>query len=530
MKKRLIVLFLIVMWCLVGVKTVKAAGVKSCNLIDTNQITYSTEKDVFYSVQPIKLKKEQKYTLVVSRKFLGDVYVSESNTLMNDEFGTVFTNEENSVLDMDVNLIPSLSGLYYSTIIPKEDCNLVITDFLTRGYSIDTLPKTEIILYKGEKEDFQGFRMNEYITDYVKADDVIDLYTSYNNLITIEEITSKIKCYDNNKGFYNDFELIEGDYQNDSQIGVYTLVYKSTDDNNNSATLIVNINVVDNIAPIITGPDMIEWDCYTFAPTPEYLASLYTAYDEVDGNLSNKIKVIRTNLVMYSVGVTRNYEAFIEVTDNSGNKCEKRVVIAAKDVTAPIIKTQDITVNLSELGECVFGDFFGQAILEVSDNSGYYKIIYDANELIDSVGFAGEYELIITVRDAAGNESANKVKFKIIDDIGPEFYFQTHLFNTTTEEVKNVEDIRTIIGDSLHKQGILYDSIDLISCNYFSNETTPGTYEVKYAYSYRGETNYMLGTIVVEEAQTQSYLWVIPIAVMTLMVAIIIIRRRRRIL
>ena len=530
MKKKFIVLFLIMLFCLVSNKTVKAASKPIYNLIDINQISYNNERDAFYSQQQIQLSKDERYTLVVSRNFLGSVYVSESNALSNDEFGTIFTNLNNDALDMDLILIPSNSGLYYSSFSTTEDCNLVITDFITKGYSLETLPKKEIILYQGVKEDFQGFREAEYLEDYVRVDNSINLYTSYNNLINTSDITSKIKCYDNNKGFYNNLVLVEDNYQNSSELGSYSVIYKTTDDSNNESILTVNIHVVDNVAPVINGPDVIEWDCYDLAPVPEVIIKEYSAYDEVDGNLTYKIRAPRTNLHMYNIGVPRDYELYLEVSDYSGNKCEKKVIISAKDITAPVLKTEDVTLNLSQLGQCAFGDFFGTAIVEVSDNSSNYIVLYEANEVINSIGFSGEYQLKIIVRDYTGNETMSVVSFKVVDDIGPEFYMQTHLFNTTTAEVKDVSDIKSVIADNLNEQGILFDSIDLISCNYFSNETTAGTYEVKYAYSYKGETNFMVGTITVEEAPTNTYGWIIFVVLAALLLLVVVIRRRRRVL
>ena len=49
--------------------------------------------------------------------------------------------------------------------------------------------------------------------------------------------------------------------------------------------------------------------------------------------------------------------------------------------------------------------------------------------------------------------------------------------------------------------------MSLISSDYFSNEKTAGTYEVKYAYSFNGQTNYEIATINVVEADHFNYVW-----------------------
>ena len=77
------------------------------------------------------------------------------------------------------------------------------------------------------------------------------------------------------------------------------------------------------------------------------------------------------------------------------------------------------------------------------------------------------------------------------------------LLTTTSDKVYTVTELKEVISNSLYEDGILYDSIDLISCDYFSNEKNPGKYTVKYAYSYQDSTNYVIGTINVVEKEEQ---------------------------
>ena len=85
--------------------------------------------------------------------------------------------------------------------------------------------------------------------------------------------------------------------------------------------------------------------------------------------------------------------------------------------------------------------------------------------------------------------------------------------------MNDIEQIKTAIISNLEKEGILYDSFELISCDYVSNEEKLGSYTVKYAYNFQGKTNYAIGTIKVEQKTKEtdnSWLWtfviVIPLA------------------
>ena len=97
-------------------------------------------------------------------------------------------------------------------------------------------------------------------------------------------------------------------------------------------------------------------------------------------------------------------------------------------------------------------------------------------------------------------------------NIEEELYTDKNLLNTNIHEVYSIEDIKNVIGDSLHKEGILYDSFDLISCDYFTNEKSPGSYTVKYRYKFAGEFHYVKGTIIVSNIkENNNYLLLVLI-------------------
>ena len=135
---------------------------------------------------------------------------------------------------------------------------------------------------------------------------------------------------------------------------------------------------------------------------------------------------------------------------------------------------------------------------------------------------------MIKAKDDAGNETIKTVVFKIIDDIAPEFYIHVDLLTTNTKEIKSVDEIKAVISDNLHQDGILFDKINLISCDYFTNEKKPGEYKVKYAYSYRGEVNYVVGTIKVVKAPIPLYVFIICTGVIMVLVSVIFIKVKKR--
>ena len=434
MKKGILMIILFSVMIFLG-KEVYAANDYYYNLIDMNQVNYDSSQKSFYSNQVIDLKKNTNYTFVASSNFFGTVTKSNTNALVNKNLGTSILNNDNKSVSLSLKLSLSDLGLYYSTIKPTENCTLEITDFLTKGYRLDNLPKSQVVLFEGSKEKFKGFSEVEYLTDYEKVGDSVDIYTSYTNPITTVEVTNKIKTYDNSVGFYGTPTLITDEYKNSSKVGDYKLVYSSKDHSNNERILTVNVKVVDTIPPVIEGPDILEWECFNSFPMPINIIANYTAHDAVDGDVSNSLVTVGTLLFSYQQGITKDYEVTIKATDNSGNTATKKIIVRAKDITPPVLTVKDMTFNLSEIGELAFASLFEQVVTEVYDNSQNYTITYEHKETTGSMGFAGIYEVIVVAKDAAGNETKKTAKIKINDDIAPDFYLHTDLFSTTTEEV-----------------------------------------------------------------------------------------------
>ena len=526
MKKYMVIIFVLVILLLT--KSVDAEEVKYCNLLDMNQVEYNSETDIFYSSQKIRLKAQTSYTMVISCNFFGDLTKDNKFILATNRFGTRFTDLNGETLRMSFSLFPTSDGmLYYSSARPSVDCFVEFTDFLTKGYTIDTLPKSEIILYEGLQKDFQGFRELEYENGFEIVNGEIKIFTNFDNPIKTEDITAQIIAYDNNSGFTSNVTLIEDNYSNKKELGEYTLIYQTVDESNLSTTLKVIVAIVDKTPPEIIGEDIVLWDCYDNCPSIDFFQEKYNVIDNVDGNITNLM--INNNILdNYVIGTPGEYQVILEAVDKSNNIKQRIITLKTADITAPKLTLCDITINLSSIGSSIFDDFFEQVINEVSDNSGSYKTDVNAVELIGKIGFAGEFEVNVRAYDSCGNEITKTAKIKVIDDIFPEFYMRTDLIQTTTKDNFSIEQIKEIISDNLHSQGILYDSIDLISCDYLSNENKVGQYTVKYVYNYKGEVNYMVGTINVIEPEGASSYWILLIIIIPVILGGIFVNKKRK--
>ena len=499
-KKMILTTFVVIMLCFIYGRKVDALG-NYCNLIDINQIEYDEFNDIFFCNQQILLQANTSYTLVASSCFFGDVTRGRASILDDRLFGTVTHDLNANVIELQFRLKFATAGLYYSTVIPTVDCKVQFDNFLTKGFDYDSLPREEIILYEGTKEEFKGFRKADHLDGYESVSNSIDIYTSCLNPIKSQDLIKRIKWYDNEMGIQDEPIVVSNNYTDDAEIGDYSIVFEATDKSNNKATLMVNVKVIDNEGPVIIGPDYIEWDCYTADVVPDNVLKHYIAYDTVDGDVTKNLKTETFIMGIFERGVKKDYEFVMHVSDKAGNKTTRTIIIKSRDILPPELSVRDLTINLSELGKKAFSDLFGQTIVEVSDYSGICNLEYKCVEEIGKMGFSGTFKVYVSARDGEGNTTEKISTIRVIDDIEPEFYLYIDLLNTTPENVYSLEMLKEIISENLYNDGILFDNVNIISCDYLANENVPGVYKVKYNYTYKGETTYVIGNITVSEIQ-----------------------------
>lgn len=266
----------------------------------------------------------------------------------------------------------------------------------------------------------------------------------------------------------------------------------------------------DQTPPIIVGPDIVEWEC----PYNIYLLVLmkmnYKVIDDLDGDKTYTLSIVNNDLGPFVPRVAGDYDITLRGVDSSGNECRRTIVLRIIDITPPVVKLKDIKLNLSDINDRSFSECYEDMIEELSDNLDKINTSLSVKEVVGEKGFYGKYEVTIKAVDNAGNETLDVAVLRIIDDMEEERYIDRNLINTNINEVYSIEDIKNVISDSLHKEGTLYDSFDLISCDYFSNEKIPGSYTVKYRYKFAGEFHYVKGTIIVSYSkENNNYLFLI---------------------
>jgi len=118
------------------------------------------------------------------------------------------------------------------------------------------------------------------------------LVLSYPNTTTIETIINNLSASDNVDGdISNSIVLVEENYSsNPFTLGFYELSFKVTDSSGNTSYYLVEVEVIDEVSPIFTGPESFVIGYNAILTLQDVIAS-QTVMDDYDLNLTASITV-----------------------------------------------------------------------------------------------------------------------------------------------------------------------------------------------------------------------------------------------
>jgi len=211
-------------------------------------------------------------------------------------------------------------------------------------------------------------------------------------------------------------DAVDGDITSDitvsgsvdsNTVGNYTLIYSVTDAAGNEGTQTRIVIVVDTVAPVITliGANPLQHEAGTIYADPGA-----TALDEIDGDLTDDITV-SGSVDSNTVG---NYTLTYSVTDASGNEATRTRTVNVVDTVAPVITLNGANPLQHEVGTTYID--LGATAQDVVDGDVTSEITVSGS--VDS-NTVGNYMLIYSVTDAAGNEATITRNVNVIDTVAP---------------------------------------------------------------------------------------------------------------
>lgn len=181
-----------------------------------------------------------------------------------------------------------------------------------------------------------------------------------------------------------------------SKVGTYKVKYTYKNGLINKS-ITRNVNVVDEENPII---ELVGGKEVYACPNKEYEEIGYSATDNYDGNITDKVKIINNNdLIKYSV------------KDSSGNVTNIERKLKYEDAEAPVI-TLNGNVSLSlPLGQAYNEP--GYTALDNCDEDLTSEVMVTNNLDVNKVG---NYEIVYKVSDKNGNERTVSRKINVYNN------------------------------------------------------------------------------------------------------------------
>lgn len=239
---------------------------------------------------------------------------------------------------------------------------------------------------------------------------------SYKNIFDYMAFKMSLNVSDNHTLLdHNDIEIMYNEYQTlEDVLGTYSISYYVEDESRNGAVFVKKIKVIDDVAPEINGPETITSNINTVLLVSNVTKQL-TAWDEKDGNITNKIELIEDNYTGKG-HIKGNYTLVYQVSDNSGNVATKTITIQRVDNVPPIIyvtdgvsitTTPDVHLTLEQIINILTAT--GQLNIEATTNVYVESQNYFGNE--DQVGV---YSVTLYTQSVSGVETEHNLSISVI--------------------------------------------------------------------------------------------------------------------
>ncbi len=301
-------------------------------------------------------------------------------------------------------------------------------------------------------------------------------FTNINNPVTLSQIRSLLKAFDNEDGDISANIVVVSDNYTTNQniLGQYPIVFGVSDSAGNQATITINIRIIDASAPVINGPDSV--DSYQSNPlTTAAILALYSVEDNYDDNLS---VVIKSDGYSPNKNTFGQYPMTLQVTDLSGNKSEKNITIYVRDDIKPQISGE---ANYTRGSEGILLESTIRSGLIANDNvDGIItnRIILVSDSYSSSNNKAGNYTLTYQVKDNANNLSEIFTVHVLINDtIPPVFYVDIAIIHIDDSLALTHDQIITFLVETGQIEEGMREQSQIISDTYQGTKN-PGTYQL----------------------------------------------------
>jgi len=425
--KKILSAFLFLL-CILGLKGMQTKAIdwefipQGINYISKNQfILTETDDDViFTSYRYIKVDGNIMYWLRAGSEnnlngITCEYNIYNSNKDLVDEVGWFSLDKSGVLVDL------SASHKYLRMIFkyPK-----VSNTDLTPEQVFDNLEiyfnLYDLSLFNPDSEfDYKGVDYSDY--SFINSKDVRISYQDSFNLIEFE---SSLLAYDNYDGNITSKITKDVDTYSTKEniVGNYLVQYSVQDEELNKSTFTLNLEIYDEIPPIITGSSNYTKNVGDELNVSELKTVLgLEAYDDYDGNITNNL-FIQEDYYTGNENVVGEHIVIYQVADSSNNTASFTATIKVNDNEGPVFSGEnsytvntDETLDLEEVraGLTAFDEVSGNCFVELHlDNYTFNKTK------------VGTYNVVFKASDSAGNTTYFTVNVTVRDNIPPIFFIK----------------------------------------------------------------------------------------------------------
>ena len=211
------------------------------------------------------------------------------------------------------------------------------------------------------------------------------------------------------------FEIIENSYQgNEEIVGSYYIDITITDLSNNVLSTRLIIDVIDDIAPIIQGPNNLSLS-YSKIYDISYFINLLTVSDNASILTLENI-VVATNSYLNNETSVGSYQLIFELSDGAGNVASHEITIDVIDDIPPVIYVDNFMVTVSS--DVTFDEQDALLLLIKQREIIYpdYEVTILKNEYTEFKNIPGNYLYSIELKGEDGTRLQKDFVIEVVEE------------------------------------------------------------------------------------------------------------------
>lgn len=226
------------------------------------------------------------------------------------------------------------------------------------------------------------------------------LLTVTDNYSTGQDLVLRVKTNDYNTNY--------------NRVGIYNIVFEAEDESGNTKTHTVAVTVRDDVAPTFTGPETI-LKAASETLTTNAIKALYTANDNVDGNITSRITIQSDGYTGH--GATKGvYTIVFVVADIATNSTTHTLTITVEDDIPPVFFVDNYFIKVSQLETLTNEQIVNLLVVSGKiDSTADRTIRFMNNSYTGNEATVGMYPITIKVTSPNGEEDIINIAVQVLE-------------------------------------------------------------------------------------------------------------------